>query len=146
MTLAHYNPPIGIHFDQNLYIMSPGEAKHYVDNGWTKHDVKQYFYENCRSNPQEWFKDSGYPEETIENIMRTCFAGAPLWMRQGDSLPLFASPENIWIVVAGASIGSVWTFSHHHSAFVSTHPITMKPITFADGTPVKSVYDFKQKK
>ena len=144
MVDAHYNPPTGIHYDQNLYIMSPRAAQRYVDNGWTKQDIKQFFYENCRSNPQEWFKDSGYPEETINNIMKTMFAGSPLWMRQGVSVPMFTSPEHICIIVAGE--GSIMTPSHHHSSFVSTHPVVMKPITFTDGTPVKSVYDFKRKK
>ena len=82
-------------------------------------------------------------EETRKTIMETqLYSKGPMWKRHADSIPLFASPEHIWILVAGPNTTRhLWCISTPHGS----HPIVMKPIAFADDTPVKSVYDFKRK-
>jgi len=72
--------------------------------------------------------------------MKLAFAQAPIWMQAGDSVPLFRRPEDIWVVVAGA-LGGMWSVHSHHGG----HPAIIKQITLIDGTPAKSVKDFKRK-
>ena len=137
---SHLNPSTGItpQGDASLYVCAPSQAKLYADNGWSKQDFKNFFYENCRSNPQEWYRE--YPEYIREDIMRTAFSMAPTWMRMGESVPLFRSPEDIWVVVAGA-IGGGWSVAAWHGG----HPGVIKQIALTDGTPAKSVKDFQHK-
>ena len=128
--------PVG---NPSLLIMGPERVKRYAAQGWSKQDLKEFLYENCRSNPQEFYKD--YPEEMQKDLMKTVFASAPEWMRYSTSLPLFPPPENQWIVVSGARADEIWCVPTHHL----DHHAFIKPITLADGTPAKSVYDFKRK-
>ncbi|MFH0749082.1 MAG: hypothetical protein V1915_04105, partial [Candidatus Bathyarchaeota archaeon] len=140
---AHFNPSMGIcpPGDATIYICTSGEAKTYSENGMTKQDIKEFFFENCRSNPREWYKE--YPADLRNDIMNTAFAMVPGWMRWSNLVPLFRQPEDIWIVVAGGSAPrDVWSFASHHGG----HPGIIKQIALADGTPAKSVKDFKKKK
>jgi hypothetical protein len=132
--------PRGIRRDASFYFITPLVARLYANQGWSKQDLKEFFYEHCRSDLQEWYRD--YPEEVREYILNTELSRAPVWMQQaGTSIPVFRSPEHIWVVVVGPQTDDrYWAFSSHHGG----HPTVMKPISFADGTPAKSVYDFKR--
>jgi len=127
-----------------LIVFTPGQAKIYSENGWTKSDVKNFLYDNCKSEPpSKWYLD--YPEDLRENILKTTFIHTPVWKRRdlNVGLPLFPSPESIMIVVAGGEPPRItWKEPSHHG----NDPAIIKPIAFADGTPVKSVYDFQRKK
>ena len=73
--------------------------------------------------------------------VRTAFAMEPEWMRMGTLVPLFRRPEDIWICVAGGlATRDAWALAHHHGG----HPGVIKPIALANGTPAKSVKDFKK--
>lgn len=141
----HYNPPLGLTplGNVSLYICTSISAKIYADNGWTKQRFKEFMYENCRVDPRDWYSD--YPPDVREDVLRTVFGSVPHsdWMRWSSSLPLFRTPEDIWIVVAGGNVArSVWSVSSHHT----DHPGIIKQIALADGTPAKSVKDFKKKR
>ena len=142
LVMIHYHPALGISIGSSFYFLSPASAKIYADNGWSKQDLKEFLYENCRTNIRQWYNE--YPEQIREDIMRNVFAGLPSWMQVGDSIPLFPSPESIWIVVAGPANrpSSVWG---ELVARKRDHPVIIKPISTLDGTPIKSVYDFKRK-
>jgi len=74
--------------------------------------------------------------------MRTAFAMAPVWMRAGASVPIFRTPDDIWVVVAGGPAPrTLFTSASHHGG----HPGIIKQITLANGTPAKSIKDFKKK-
>jgi len=139
---ASHTPMMGISTpdEPSLYICTSGQSKIFVDNGWSKQDLKEFYYENARSNPKEWYTE--YPEDIREDIMRTAFAMAPVWMRAGASVPIFRSPDDIWVVVSGgAAPRSTFMTASHHGG----HPAIIKQITLADGTPAKSIKDFKKK-
>ena len=139
----HYNPGMGVTplGTSSLYICTSESAKIYAENGWTKRRFKEFMYENCRTDPRNWYAD--YPADVREDIMRTAFASVPKWMRWSSSLPLFRTPEDIWIVVAGGNTPrDVWSVASHHV----DHPGITKQISLADGTPAKSVKDFKKKR
>lgn len=143
LTQLHFNPSMGIPppGDASIYICTRGSAQIYADNGWTKQDLREFLAENCRSNHREWYSE--YPENIREDIMRTAFAMAPTWMRQGYSVSLFRQAKDIWIIVAGGlAARDAWAVASHHG----NHPGITKQITLADGTPAKSVKDFKRKK
>ncbi|MFH0748992.1 MAG: hypothetical protein V1915_03640 [Candidatus Bathyarchaeota archaeon] len=125
--------------EASLCICSAAVAKNFIEKGWKKQDVKDFYYENVRSNPQDWHAD--YPPELREDLMRLAFSMSPPWMKMSKSVPLFRSPDDIWIVVAGA-LGGTWSIHEHHGG----HPGLIKQITLADGTPAKSVKDFKRTK
>jgi hypothetical protein len=112
----HYNPPLGVtpRGEASLYICTPSKAKIYADHGWTKQGLKEFFFENCRSKPEEWFLD--YPENIRNDIMRTSFAMEPPWIQIGEFVPLFRSPDDLWVVVSGpdGNPTDVWALSIHH--------------------------------
>ncbi|MCJ7632978.1 hypothetical protein MUP77_11380 [Candidatus Bathyarchaeota archaeon] len=139
----HYNPPIGItpRGEASLYICTPSRAKIYADNGWTKQGLKEFFFDNCRSKPDEWFRD--YPEDIRNDILRNSFSMEPPWVHTSELVPLFRSPDDLWVVVSGpdGNPSSVWALSIHHGG----HPAVIKQIALANGTPAKSVKDFKHK-
>jgi len=57
-------------------------------------------------------------------------------------VPLFRSPDDLWVVVSGPDVPrDVWALSIHHGG----HPAVIKQIALVDGTPAKSVKDFKHK-
>lgn len=127
-----------------IIVFTPGQAKIYSDNGWTKADLKNYLFENCKSTPpSEWYTD--YPEDIREDIMKTTFIHTPIWKRRDLNTPLtlFPNPESIMIVVAGGDAPrTTFNMASHHGC----DPSVTKPITLLDGTPAKSVHDFKRKK
>ena len=138
---ASHTPMMGVpNFgDAALYICTPGQSQIFVDNGWSKQDLREFYAENCRSNPREWFPT--YPDDIREDILKTAFAMAPIWMRSGASVPIFRRAEDIWIVVVGgAAPRRLFTSASHHGG----HPAVIKQITLVDGTPAKSVKDFKR--
>jgi hypothetical protein len=137
--VAILHSPPAYHEDASFYFIGPNGAKYYADKGWSKRDVQNFFYEHCRSNPKEWFTEEIEKRDDVRG-KRTYFAYAPKWWWEAESVPLLPSPDHLWIVVTGGG-GYVWMPSSHHGQ----QPTVMKPITFADGTPVKSVYDFKRK-
>ncbi|MCJ7634576.1 hypothetical protein MUP77_19565 [Candidatus Bathyarchaeota archaeon] len=125
-----------------IFVFNPLQAKVYTDNGWSKKDLQKYLYENCRSDPSEWYKD--YPPDIRDDMLRTVFSTAPTWIgRFSKSISRFETPDVINIVVAGN--GPPRTHIHMPSGH-NYDPLVTKPIVFADGTPVKSVYDFKKRK
>jgi hypothetical protein len=141
MVEHHFKPSMGITppGDISLYLCTRGSAKIYAENGMSKRDFKEFMWENCRSNPHEWYYD--YPEDIREDIMRTAFAMVPPWMRMGTLVPLFRQPEDIWVcVVGGLASRDAWAVASHHGG----HPAVTKPIALANGTPAKSVKDFKK--
>lgn len=134
--------------ESSFYIITPATARIWSDRGLSKADVKRFWYEHARTNIQTWF--AGQSERQQEIGVGHGLAKAPLWMRdkQGrviaGSVSIFESPESIHIVVAGPNEEGreVWVMSLHHE----DHPVITKPITLANGTPAKSVYDFKKNK
>ncbi|MCJ7635179.1 hypothetical protein MUP77_22650 [Candidatus Bathyarchaeota archaeon] len=142
MNRTHNNPPHGVAVNADaIIIFTPGQARVYTDNGWSKKDLQEFLFDNCRSDPKDWYKD--YPADKREDILRTAFAPAPKWMPSSDLVPLFESPQSINIVIAGGDPPR--TFIHYPTAHCND-PLVTKPILFSDGTPVKSVYDFKKRK
>jgi len=143
IVMVEFNPSMGITppGDAAIYICTSGEAKIYSDNGWQKQDIKEFLFENCRSDPKQWYHE--YPEDIRTDILNTAFSMVPGWMRWSNLVPMFRRPEDIWIVVAGGTAPrDAWSFQSHHGG----HPGIMKAITLADGTPAKSIKDFKKKK
>ena len=142
MNQTQNSPPHGIAVNSDaVIIITPGRAKVFTDNGWSKNDLKNFLYNKCRSDRNEWYK--GYPEDKRIDILRTAFAPAPTWKRELDLIPLFETPECINIAVVGGDPSRTFV------KFPSSHcndPLVTKPITLVDGTPVKSVYEFKQNK
>jgi hypothetical protein len=124
-----------------IFIMTPNQAKYWADNGMSKDDLRQFFYETCRMAYKEWYPD--YPAESREDILRTAFARVPDWMRDLDLVPLFPNyGRDLWFVVAGGDpVRCAVSLGDH-----GDDPVITKPITFANGEPVKSVYDFKHHK
>ena len=139
----HYNVPFSNQVRENadtILVFTPGQADTFAGNGWTKSDIKNFLYESCRSKPvSEWY--SNYPKDIKEDILRTTFVYTPLWKRDLETFPLFPSPESILIVVAG---GNPSRIAINMASSHGCDPAITKAVTLADGTPAKSVYDFKR--
>jgi hypothetical protein len=128
-TVGHQNVQLG---GGPLLIFCPEHAQILAEGGFTKQDVREFLYENCRVRITE------FPPETLNGMVRH---RRPLRYRSENpdsSVPLADSPADIQIVVAGgAGPHSVISPSFGEATMV---PVT--PITLSDGTPVKSVLDF----
>lgn len=108
-----------------LIIMGPEHAKTVADDGWTKYDVKSYIHENALV-PAELGDRGGrkLDEHWIINGM----------------VKITRSPEDVVLVVAGGP-GRHTMVAHGFGT--SSESVTL-PITLKDGTPAKSVEDFKR--
>jgi hypothetical protein len=134
-------PPTEI--SSTIITMHPLTAKWWADNGMGKDDIRRFLYETCRMSWKEWYSD--YPPQAKEDILNTAFATSPRWMRDLDLVPLFPNfGKDIWIIVYGPEPIS-YGCGVSRGGYAPC-PFVTKPITFTDGTPVKSVFDFKHHK
>lgn len=129
-TVGHQNVQLG---GGPLIIFCPEHAQILAEGGFTKQDVREFLYENCR------VRISDFPPETLNGMVRH---RRPLRYRAENPdamVPLADSPADIQIVVAGGpGPHSVVSPSFGEATMV---PVT--PITLQDGTPVKSVLEFR---
>lgn len=113
-----------------LLILSPEHAHIIAGDGWSKDDVKAFIFENAR-NPLYKLKIGG---------MYGMVKGSK-WLEALDDHALFPvaeKKEDIMVMVAGGA--------GRHSCCVLTFGLTRsvtKPITLKDGTPVKTIQEFK---
>ena len=133
-------------FSTGVLIFALVRAKWFADHGMGKDEIRKYLYEMCRYAPQnEWYAD--YPPKMREDIVRTAFAPSPEWMRSVDPIPIFGNAgKDLWIVVAGQQPDRGFCVRAGGVGGHGFDPVNTKPIEFTDGTPAKSVQDFKRKK
>jgi hypothetical protein len=133
-------------YSTGVLIIPPVRAKWFADNGMGKDEIRKFLYEMCRYTPQkEWYAE--YPPEMREDILQTAFAPSPAWVRSMDPIPVFGNcGKDLWIVVAGQQPDRGFCVAAGGVGGHGFDPVNTKPIEFADGTPVKSVNDFKRKK
>ncbi len=105
--------------------LCPDHARIIAAGGWSKADVQHFLYEVTRNR-------------------RTDMEGRglvplwPEWMRHLEEVPVVREPEDIIVVVAGGpgpQSGTIlpWAIG----------PAVLRPITLADGTPARSIEDFR---
>lgn len=129
-TVGHQNVQLG---GGPLIIFCPEHAQILAEDGFTKQDVREFLYENCR------VKISEFPPETLNGMVRHRRPRRYRSQNPDSSVPLADSPAEINIVVAGgAGPHSVLAPSFGEATMVPVNPITRE-----DGTPVKSVQEFR---
>ena len=122
------NQPIANHPSSGVIILSPDHARVLLREGWSKSDVRSFLFEHCRNK-------ADHSKHT--SLLRRGFRPTlPGWMYHtyDNRIPVFLSPEDILIVVAGG-LGP-------HSAVCmpwgASKPVT-KAVSLRDGKPVESV-------
>lgn len=116
-----------------LIIFCPEHAQIIADGGFTKNDVREFLYENSRVRLSE------FPPETLNGMVRHRRPKRYLSDNPESSVPLADSPAEIQIVVAGgAGPHSVVSPSFGEATMVPINQLTLK-----DGTPIKSVLEFR---
>lgn len=107
-----------------LVIMGPEHAQTVADDGWEKADVKSYIHENIR-----------VPVKLADRGGRKL---DKQWITD-DQVKITRSPDDVLLLVAGGP-GRHTMIAHGFgtSSKSVTHPLTLK-----DGTPARSVQDFK---
>ena len=108
-----------------LIIMGPEHAKTVTADGWDKKDVKRYIHENAMV-PVELGDRGGRKLDEK-------------WITD-DQVRITRTPEDVVIVVAGGP-GRHSMIAHGFGT--SSESVTL-PLLFKDGTPVKSVEDYKK--
>lgn len=108
-----------------IVILNPSHAKMLAQAGWSKEDVKLYLFDQARN-----------PVEPIEEG-RGIPPAWPAWFHASDWVPVVHEPNEFIILVAGglgphSMVCKPWGLAR----------LVTKPVTFKDGRPVKSVYDF----
>ncbi|MFH1487091.1 MAG: UGSC family (seleno)protein [Chloroflexota bacterium] len=118
-----------------VLLMHPLQARIVFEAGFTKEGVKQFMFNHAR------LSTAIYPPECIPTykLKRSHIS----YEIPGAFVPVVERWEDIMIVVAGGGVAGHATFLPTFGR--STEPIT-KPIALKDGTPVKSVKDFKKTK
>jgi len=130
-TMAHLGSN-GLYRPGETMIVFTPEGARFIDSfGWTKQDIKQALFEMARQKVKDardrggWFL-SGPPASGVD-------------LDDDEAmLPTVKSPDSIFIVVAGGP-------GRHTLVIPTTGGLTecvTRPITFKDGRPIKSVYDF----
>lgn len=129
-TVGHQNVQLG---GGPLIIFCPEHAQILAEGGFTKQDVREFLYEHAR------VRVSDFPPETLNGMVRHRRPKRYLSDHPDAGIPLADSPGEINIVVAGgAGPHSVISPSFGEATMVPVNPITLK-----DGTPVKSVMEFR---
>ena len=109
-----------------LIIMGPEHAKTVAADGWDKQDVKGYIHENVRVPVRLGDRGGRKLDEK--------------WITD-DQVRITRTPEDVILVVAGGP-GRHSMISHGFGT--SSESVTL-PLLFRDGTPVRSVEDYKSK-
>ncbi|HEY0453317.1 hypothetical protein [Actinophytocola sp.] len=129
-TVGHQNVQLG---GGPLIIFCPEHAQILSEGGFGKTDVREFLYEHAR------VRVSDFPPETLNGMVRHRRPKRYLSDHPDAGIPLADSPGEINIVVAGgAGPHSVISPSFGEATMVPVSPITLK-----DGTPVKSVLEFR---
>jgi hypothetical protein len=131
-SVGHQNVQLG---GGPLIIFCPEHAQIVADGGFTKQDVKEFLYEHSRVRITE------FPPETLNGMVRHRRPRRYTSDNPESSVPLADSPEEINILVAGgAGPHSVVSPSFGEATMVPVNQITLK-----DGSPVKSVHEFRDR-
>lgn len=123
-----------------IIILQPVHAKQFAMDGFRKQDVKRFIWERARVNYDE-APQIKLMREYEKEVQLGKFAHIPKWMNL-KSLPITNSYDDIIIVVAGST---ALELSEVLLPASFGRKVT-KAISFVDGTPVKSIYDFKRNK
>ncbi len=118
-----------------LIVVSPEYAKILSRDGYDIDDIKMFIWEYGRQD-QQFFEQVGY-ELPRGGLMPEWPKW--VWNRFDGEVPPTAKPEYIEVIVAGGP-------GRHGLVMPSfgwTHDITV-PLTLADGTPIRSVMDYKK--
>ncbi|MFH1484871.1 MAG: UGSC family (seleno)protein, partial [Chloroflexota bacterium] len=114
--------------------LNPGHARIFANNGFSKDDVKRFLYDNARV-PVSRIPPEGIPHFSHRRPKHD-------WNVMDARIPLAERWEDIVVLVVGAAGG--------HATFLPTfgEPIrsVTVPLCLKDGTPAKSVNDFKKKR
>ncbi|MFH1485276.1 MAG: hypothetical protein ABIH46_04325 [Chloroflexota bacterium] len=117
-----------------VLVLNPGHAAILAEAGYSKADVKRFIYDNAR------IPFSKVPQENRPDLMhrrpKLNFGSAH------SLLPLTDSMDEIVVLVIGAS--GVHGMCLH--SYGDPTPSITKPVLLKDGTPAKSVMDFKRPK
>lgn len=134
-TIANSLPGAGTRhyqeFGEPVLVLGPQHARTIANGGFSKDDVKRFIYEHAR------LPVAKLSRETFKKVNQVT---APKWYTDlpDDALiPIAEKKEDIVVLVSGGG-GT-------HSLFICQQVYVRsvtRPITFKDGTPVRSVKDF----
>jgi hypothetical protein len=128
--VGHQNVQLG---GGPLLVICPEHAQIIAEGGFSKNDVREFLYENSRVRISE------FPPETLNGMVRHRRPRRFTSENPNSAVPLADSPSDIQIVVAGgAGPHSLVAPSFGEATMVPVHQIALK-----DGTPVKSVLEFR---
>lgn len=153
--VTHVHPSFGGHGCDPLLMVNPASAKEFAAEGWRKKDVKKYLYENARNHREALITsphNALVPRDVQENIRSNQIEEGAKWCQEINDSPYVVNPyvpivqdaEDFQIVVAGAeaALGGKLIFFPGHA---HREKSVTKAITRSDGTPLESVFDFKNR-
>jgi hypothetical protein len=130
-TMAHLGTNGIYRPGEGMVVFTPEGARFIASFGWTKNDIKRSLYDLARQKVKDARDRGGW-----------FLSGPPgIWTDLTDdeaTMPVVKGPDSIFIMVAGGP-------GRHTLVIPTTGDLTecvTKPITFKDGRPIKSVYDF----
>jgi hypothetical protein len=114
-----------------ILALGPEHAAILARDGLSKADVRRYLWQHARIPRSQWESGGMYGMTAIHKEL---FSGEP-------GLPMFRSPEDLMIIVVGAA--------GRHSCWMPTFGSMTQSVTRAisleDGTPARTVDDFRRR-
>ena len=153
---THIMPMFAKRGCEPLLIVNPASAKELAEDGWSKHDVKSYLFEQARNHRDDLIGSPRYdvmPPELRDIYREGRMNMLPRWARaqmeerpelvHNQQIPIVRKPEELIIVVAGGEsiTGSKLMFFPPHAMGdkAATHAITDRA-----GKPISSVFDLRR--
>jgi hypothetical protein len=130
-TMAHLGTNGVYRPGENMIFFAPEGAQFIASFGWSKKDIKLALFEYARQKVKHARARGGWFHATKPKV----------WIDLDDdeaTMPVVKSPESIFIAVAGGP-------GRHNLVIPTTGDLTecvTRPVTFKDGRPIQSVYDF----
>ncbi|MDO8673266.1 MAG: hypothetical protein Q7O66_17810 [Dehalococcoidia bacterium] len=134
-----YWSPAGMYYDKwfPLLVVTPAVAKIFARDGWTKDDIKQYLYENCKTTAREaedgpGIRGTGYSlcqlVEEGKLPREYCASADPERL-----VPVFRRPETIAVVVSGdPGVGRARGYTNNHEQGARVSKIVKLPVRWKE--------------
>ena len=118
-------------YGEPILALGPEHAAILARDGLSKDDIRRHLWQHARIPRAQWESGGMYG---MTGIHKELFAGEP-------ALPMFREPGDLMIIVVGAA--------GRHSCWMPTFGVMTKSVTraiaLADGTPARTVDDFRQR-
>jgi hypothetical protein len=153
-SITNHGAAVGGIGSEPLLLFNPAHSKELGDDGWTKLDVKKYFYENARTRREDLLaapSNPRVPEDVRQNTRVIHTDGLPKWAQEmidspyvvHEWIPVVKGPEEFTIVVAGGPAPQAGKLLYFKGHCMGERSVT-RPISDRGGRPVRTLDELQR--